>query len=50
MKDGSTALSAATESKNEEVVALIKAALAKPPPPSVTRVKPPVSGPATKKP
>ena len=34
MKDGGTALSHAQESKNEEVVALIQAALAKAPPPA----------------
>jgi ankyrin repeat protein len=48
MKDGSTALAKAEESKNEEVVALIKAALAKAPPPAAPKPKAPAG--ATKKP
>jgi len=40
MKDGSTALSKAQESKNAEAVALIQAALAKPAPPAAPARKP----------
>jgi len=39
MKDGSSALSKGQESKNEEVVEMIKAALAKAPPPAASKPK-----------